>query len=168
MSADPTGPEVVQTLRALNNQFYWLCFNAKVGSTAHSFIEFNGLMSKYIELLAKAVEQGIDPMQLNEHNGVPLPIEDHDMQYLGEKLRCIFGPVIDNNPAARAALLKALFGAVWACPFCGVPPEVKHQHQAVLPFWSIRCLNDDCPVKPSVGKPSREASVAAWTHRTAP
>lgn len=103
-------PATISTLRALNQQFYWLCFNAKIGNTVHSFIEFNGLMSKYIDLLAIAKEQGLDLMDINEHNGVALPIEEHDMRYLGEKLRCIFGPLIDHNPTARAALKKALFG----------------------------------------------------------
>jgi len=103
-------PEIIRTLRALNEKFYWMCFVAKVGSEAHAFIEFNGLMSKYVDLLARAAEQGIDPHLINEHSGVALPCEGHDMAYLGEKLRCIFGPVIDSNPEARAALKKALFG----------------------------------------------------------
>jgi hypothetical protein len=55
-------------------------------------------------LMTKAAEQGIDPHLINEHSGVALPCEGHDMAYLGEKLRCIFGPVIDSNPEARAAL----------------------------------------------------------------
>lgn len=99
----------IAMLRDLNTKFYGLCFHAGVGSRAHAFIEFNGLMSKYIDLLAKAMDQGLDPMTLNDHNGVALPVESHDMEYLGEKLRCIFGPVIDGNPEARAALHKALF-----------------------------------------------------------
>jgi len=103
-------PEIIQTLRSLNEQFYWMCFVAKVGSEAHAFIEFNGLMGKYVDLLDAAAKQGIDPKLINEHSGVALPCEGHDMAYLGEKLRCIFGPVIDSNPEARAALKKALFG----------------------------------------------------------
>jgi hypothetical protein len=111
---DPAHPyvspkEVIQTLRGLNTTFYWLCFHAKVGSNAHAFIEFNGLMSKYIDLMAKAVEAGASLGDLNEHCGVPLPAEDHDMEYLGAKLRCIFGPTIDSNPEAREALRRALF-----------------------------------------------------------
>lgn len=100
----------IAKLRNLNTQFYWMCFASKVGSEAHAFIEFNGLMSKYIDLLEKASEEGIDPSHVNEHCGVALPAETHDMQYLGEKLRCIFGPVIDSNPDAKAALKHALFG----------------------------------------------------------
>ena len=97
------------SLRDLTEKFYWMCFTAKVGATAHGFIEFNGLMSKYIDLLSRAVDAGLNPQELNEHSGIPLPAEDHDMQYLGEKLRCIFGPVLDSNPRAKEALRKALF-----------------------------------------------------------
>lgn len=110
MDSDPTPQQVIATLRRLNEQFYWLCFDGKIGATAHSFIEFNGLMGKYIDLLARAAEQGIDLMLLNEHNGVALPIERHDMEYLGDKLRCIFGPVLDGNPEAKAVLKAKLFG----------------------------------------------------------
>jgi hypothetical protein len=110
MDQDPTPQQVIATLRQLNQQFYWMCFNGKIGATAHSFIEFNGLMGKYIDLLARAAEEGIDLMSLNEHSGVALPIEGHDMAYLGEKLRCIFGPVLDSNPEARAILKAKLFG----------------------------------------------------------
>jgi len=79
-SEDPSGPEVIKTLRALNEKFYWLCFTSGVGSTAHAFIEFNGLMGKYVDLLAKAVGQGIDPQMVNEHSGVVLPCAEHDME----------------------------------------------------------------------------------------
>lgn len=100
--------ETVKILRQLNAEFYSMCFNAGVGSRAHAFIEFNGLMSKYIDLVSMAVEGGMDPQLLNEHNNTPLPVEDHDMEYFGEKLRCMFGPTLDANPAAKAALRKAL------------------------------------------------------------
>ena len=104
----PETADTLAMLRKLCSHFYWLCFYNKVGSTAHAFIEFNGLMSKYVDLLTLAAEKGIDPSDVNEHTGVALPIEEHDMRYLGEKLRCIFGPIIDSNPAARAAFAKAL------------------------------------------------------------
>lgn len=101
---------VIPTLRDLNEKFYWMCFKAGVGSTAHSFIEFNGVMSKYIDLLVHAEKAGIDLQTLNEHNGVAMKVEEHDMRYLAEKLRCIFGPVLASNPKARKVFLEALVG----------------------------------------------------------
>lgn len=101
--------KTILNLRALNEKFYWLCFYTGVGSGAHAFIELNGVMKVYIDLLERAARAGIDPQMVNEHNGAALPAKDHEIRYLAEKLRCMFGPVIDTNPEARAILLKELF-----------------------------------------------------------
>jgi len=100
--------ETIQRLKKLNEDFYWLCFHAGIGHRAHSFIEFNGIQSKYIQLLSMAVEAGHDPHIFNEHSQVPLPVEAHDMEYLAEKLRCMFGPILDSNPEAKAAFIKGM------------------------------------------------------------
>lgn len=98
-------------LRKLREDFYWQCFRAGVGSRAHAFIEFAGVMAKYLDLLERAHrEHGIDPMVASTHTGEVLPVESHDMRYLGEKLRCIFAPFIDANPGAREVLRRELFG----------------------------------------------------------
>ena len=89
---------------------YWLFFYAEMGSRVHAFLEFNGLLLKYVQICRRCALDGVDFTQFNTHTGQALPVEVHDMEYLGEKLRCIFGPIIDANPAARAALKKALFG----------------------------------------------------------
>lgn len=97
---------IIKKLLALNEQFYWLCFHANVGSEAHPFLEFNGLMHKYIECLAKS---DVDPQQANVHGGEAFPVKDHDLEYLGEKLACIFVPMIEANPRAREILSRHLF-----------------------------------------------------------
>lgn len=97
---------IIKKLLALNEQFYWMCFHANVGSEAHPFLEFNGLMHKYIECLAKS---GVDPQQANVHGGEAFPVKDHDLEYLGEKLACIFTPMIAANPRAREILSRHLF-----------------------------------------------------------
>lgn len=100
--------DTIGLLNKLNEQFYWMCFQAGIGDRAHSFIEFNGLQSKYIQMLAMAVEAGHDPRHLNEHSQVAIPVAAHDMEYLAEKLRCILGPILDSNPEAKAAFIKGL------------------------------------------------------------
>lgn len=89
---------------------YGLFFVAGMGSEVHAFIEFNGLIAKYVEICQRCAAAGIDFRHLNTHTGGALPVEVHDMEYLGEKLACIFGPIIDATPMARAALKRALFG----------------------------------------------------------
>lgn len=100
---------MVERMRNVANATYDLFFRAGMGDDAHAFLEFNGLMQKYVQLCRKAAERGIDFREANVHLGTPLPVATHDMAYLGEKLRCIFGPVIDSNPEARQTLKQALF-----------------------------------------------------------
>jgi hypothetical protein len=89
---------------------YGVFFHAGMGSEAHAFIEFNGLIAEYVQICRLCAERGIDFRHLNTHTGGALPVEVHHMEYIGEKLACIFGPAIKANPAARDALKRALFG----------------------------------------------------------
>lgn len=81
-----------------------------VACNVHPFIEFCGLMSKYVDLCREAAQKGVQFPFASEHSGMPLPAEDHDMEYLAEKLRCIFGPTLDANPSVRSNFLRALVG----------------------------------------------------------
>ena len=69
-----------------------------VRSGVHAFIEFNGMHQKYVDLCERAARAGIDFTQANKHNGVALPVHDHDVIYLAEKFACIFGPTFKANP----------------------------------------------------------------------
>lgn len=97
-------------MRAVSNATYDLFFVTGMGGEAHAFIEFCGLLSKYVDICHRCAEQGIDFRMLNTHSGQSLPVEVHDMRYLGEKLDCIFGPAIRANPKAGEVLREALFG----------------------------------------------------------
>lgn len=101
--------KIVAAMREVSNRTYDVFFWGNMGAYAHAFIEFNGLLSKYVDICQRAAEQGIDFTDANVHSGIPFPVEEHDMNYLGEKLQCIFGPMINANPRARAALKRALF-----------------------------------------------------------
>lgn len=101
---------LTERMRRVVENVYWLFHYEGMGTWVHAFIEFNGLLSKYVDICRRCALEGIDFTQFNTHTAQALPVEVHDMEYLGEKLRCIFGPIIDANPEARAALKKALFG----------------------------------------------------------
>jgi len=100
---------LVARMRAVSNATYDLFFTTGMGGDVHAFIEFCGVLSKYVDICERCAEQGIDFRLLNTHSGRGLPVEVHDMRYLGEKLDCILGPAIHANPAASAALREALF-----------------------------------------------------------
>jgi hypothetical protein len=57
----------------------------------HPFIEFAGVMEAYRKSCQRANEQGIDFSDCNRHAGRQLPMESFEIDYLNEKLDCIFG-----------------------------------------------------------------------------
>lgn len=103
----PSREEMLKRLRVLNERFYWMCFKAEVGAFAHPFLEFNGLMAKYIDCLERA---RVDPHQVSVHGGELFDVKDHDLAYMADKLQCIFAPIIAANPNARDILSEHLFG----------------------------------------------------------
>lgn len=100
--------EIVMTMRRVASDTYALFFSAGMGAYAHAFLEFNGLISKYVDICQNCVRAGIDFTALNRHSGQALPVADHDIDYLVEKLDCIFGPAIRANPRTKAAFAKLL------------------------------------------------------------
>lgn len=101
---------IVARMHGVVEETYWTFFRSGMGSHCHAFLEFNGVISKYVDICRKAADQGIDFTQANIHSHTPLPVEGHDMEYLAEKLGCILGPLINANPEARKAFARAFFG----------------------------------------------------------
>jgi hypothetical protein len=97
--------EQIRKMKEAAEKIYWMCANTGV----HAFIEFNGLIAKFIDVCQRAHEAGFDYNTCNTHTGQPLPmVQPHDVHYMAEKLGCIFGPTLDD-PHIRKAFLKALF-----------------------------------------------------------
>lgn len=53
---------------------------------------------------------------LDKHQRVferkPLEVHAHDLQYIGEKIRALFGPLIDASPETKKAFSQALIGSI--------------------------------------------------------
>lgn len=95
---------ILADMRRTSDAFYGMA----VRTRCHPFIEFCGLINKYIDLCQAAHEAGIDFTNANTHSGTALPVAHHDMRYLAEKLDCIFGPTLRGSPEAREALRSGL------------------------------------------------------------
>lgn len=93
----------IEKMRKVSLDFYYAA--ARTG--VHGFIEFNGFMSKFIDVCRVSSEAGVDFNESNTHTGNPLVVEDHDIVYLAEKFDCIFGPTL-ADPKKRAVFMKAL------------------------------------------------------------
>src|SRR5579859_3049449 len=73
-------------MRAVSSSFY----SAACHIGNHPFIEFTGLMNEYIKVCQEAHDNGIDFTQFNTHSGQELPMKPHHINYINEKLECIF------------------------------------------------------------------------------
>lgn len=81
------GPDTtIQAMQCVVNAFYRDA--VRIGN--HPFIEFAGLMNEYISACREASAHGIDFTSCNVHSGHPLPLHAHQVDYINEKLECIF------------------------------------------------------------------------------
>lgn len=86
---------MIDKMRRVSSAFYWSAAN----TGCHAFIEFNGLMNEFIQICERAVDQDLDFNTCNTHTGQSLPVNPHNIEYLAEKLNCIYGPALASNPA---------------------------------------------------------------------
>lgn len=87
-------------MRAASHDFYYAAI--KIG--VHPFIEFTGLMNEYIKLCEGAHKAGTDFTECNKHSGEELPMQPFEIDYMNEKLECIFNGRIMISDAAVARL----------------------------------------------------------------
>jgi hypothetical protein len=84
---------ITQKMRNTANRVYVLLQSCEV----HAFIEFNGLMQKYVDLCQRASDAGVDFTMFNTHNDRAFTVHAHDIEYMAEKFDCIFGPLFRRN-----------------------------------------------------------------------
>lgn len=81
-----TPQATIEAMQQAANDFY----RSAVHIGNHPFIEFAGLMNEYIAACRDAASKGIDFTQCNTHTGQQLPLHGHQVNYINEKLECIF------------------------------------------------------------------------------
>lgn len=74
------------SMQALSSCFYYHA--TRIG--VHPFLEFNGLLVEYIKICQEAHDNGIDFTECSKHSGRHLPMDGHQINYINEKLECIF------------------------------------------------------------------------------
>lgn len=102
---------LARRMRSVADATYDLFFRTGMGAECHAFLEFNGLLQKYVRICERAAEDGVDFRAANVHTGRPLSVEEHDLAYLAEKFVCIFGPIINASSKAKRIFLEALENA---------------------------------------------------------
>lgn len=83
-------------MTAASSNFY----AAATNTHCHAFIEFTGLMNEYIKICDRMTDEGDTSwMMANTHSGAPLKMEKYELDYLAEKLECIYGPTMEATPS---------------------------------------------------------------------
>lgn len=95
--------EQIKAMRKVALAFYPQAANTHV----HAFIEFCGLMQKFIDICEQTSKKGLDFNESNTHTGEALAVAAHDVRYLAEKFDCIFGPTL-ADPKMRQVFLEAM------------------------------------------------------------
>ena len=82
--------DAIREMEDASNAFYHAA--TRIGN--HPFIEFTGFLNEYIKLCADALTNDIDFRECNNHSGKELPTKQYHVDYVREKLECIFGDAI--------------------------------------------------------------------------
>lgn len=77
----------LKVMQATSDKFYATA--VRIGN--HPFIEFTGLLNEYIKACRNAHAQGIDFTDCSAHSGIELPLREFEINYINEKLECIYG-----------------------------------------------------------------------------
>lgn len=78
---------MLRKMREASAVFYGLAAQ----TSCHPFLEFTGLMNEYIKCCEEAHSNGIDFAACSAHTGQTLPMHQCSIDYINEKLGCIFG-----------------------------------------------------------------------------
>lgn len=79
-------PECIQKMKQASSNFY----KEAIHSGNHAFIEFTGLMTEYINICEDNMKAGVNFSEANRHCGTRMRVEPYRIEYLKEKLECIF------------------------------------------------------------------------------
>lgn len=90
----------LKKMRDASRQFY-----ASATQTGnHAFIEFCGLMNEYIGMCEAAHAAGADFTEFNVHSGQHLPLAPHNLNYINEKMQCIYGLKLGKDSSNEAVV----------------------------------------------------------------
>jgi hypothetical protein len=84
-----TPEEILVAMEIAANNYY----REAIATNCHTFIEFTGLINEYIKICKRNLKQrGVDFTKTSVHcpDELKLQIEDWELQYINDKLRCIF------------------------------------------------------------------------------
>lgn len=93
-----TPQETLQAMRRASDVFYTLAAQ----SQCHAYLEFTGILNEYIKICEENLAKGVDFREENVHKGNnQMVIKDYQIDYMNEKLECIFQGLITMQQAKK-------------------------------------------------------------------
>lgn len=98
-----TPEEILEAMKAASHNYY----REAIATNCHTFIEFTGLINEYIKICERNLKQGVDFTKTSVHcpDETKLEIEGWELDYINDKLRCIF-PDLQLIEAKKQAKLS--------------------------------------------------------------
>lgn len=90
----------IALMQSIADEFY----RAARRQSCHAFLEFAGLMNEYIKICA----QNENFLNANRHTGTVMQAHECQIDYLQEKLSCIFSPFAQVQISSINPLLSCL------------------------------------------------------------
>jgi hypothetical protein len=73
----------------------WYYQAIRIMPQCHAFVEHMGLINEFVKVCQKTYEAGkVDFNDTNQHSSELLVMKDYNVEYLAEKLGCIYGPTL--------------------------------------------------------------------------
>lgn len=92
-----TAEESLQRMQQAVNHFYRLA----VLANCHPFLEVAGFMEELLKIYRHNLTLGIDFRDCHRHSGRTLQMEDWHLNYINEKIRCIFNDALELHPVKQ-------------------------------------------------------------------
>lgn len=98
-----TPEEILEAMKVASHNYY----REAIATNCHTFIEFTGLINEYIKICERNLKQGVDFTKTSVHcpDETKLEIERWELDYINDKLRCIF-PDLQLIEAKKQAKLS--------------------------------------------------------------
>jgi hypothetical protein len=87
-SLNLTPEQSLELMRKASNEFYQMA----IATQCHAFVEFTGLLNEFIKVAYEFQQNNptLDFREHNQHTGKVLRLQPYQVDYIHEKLNCIY------------------------------------------------------------------------------
>lgn len=87
--------DFISDLQVEVNKLYKQLFLLNVGGRFHAFLEWCGVMHEHLNICEDMIRRGVPAFEMNRHTGSTPDIPGYRLNYMAEKLECIFDGLLN-------------------------------------------------------------------------